>query len=109
MGFLQNMLENGDSNLQTKFGVHNTSNIFKIIEFKNHGINQPPDLPTLKAYPTPGVSGRFEIFPKMKGKDELEGTRSNFTPWLGDFEGLLQSPFRELGLPVQNQKSKCVP
>ena len=22
----------------------------------------------------------------MKGKDELEGTRSNFTPWLCDFE-----------------------
>ena len=24
--------------------------------------NPPPDLPTLKAYPTPGVGGRFEIF-----------------------------------------------
>ena len=47
----------------------------------------PPDLPTLKAYPTPGVGGRFEnFFAKMKGKDELEGTRSNFTPWLCDFE-----------------------
>ena len=22
----------------------------------------------------------------MKGKDELKGTRSNFTPWLRDFE-----------------------
>ena len=22
----------------------------------------PPDLPTLKAYPTPGVGGRFEFF-----------------------------------------------
>ena len=43
----------------------------------------PPDLPTLKAYPTPGVGGRFGI---LKGKDELEGTRSNFTPWLCDFE-----------------------
>ena len=34
--FLQNMLENGDSNLQTKFGVrvHITSNIFQIIQFK---------------------------------------------------------------------------
>ena len=29
--FLQNMLENGDSNLQTKFGVHITSNILKKI------------------------------------------------------------------------------
>ena len=28
----------GDSNLKTKFRVHITSNIFKIIQFKNHGI-----------------------------------------------------------------------
>ena len=67
------MLENGDSNLQTKFGVgvHITSNIFKIIQFKNHGIAptppphlptlKAPDLATLKAYPTPRVGGRFEI------------------------------------------------
>ena len=61
--FLQNMLENGHSNLQTKFGVHITSNIFKIIQFKIHGIAPtPPDLPTLKAYPTPGVGGRFKFF-----------------------------------------------
>ena len=82
------MLENCDSNLQSKFGVHITSNIFKIIQFKNHGIASTPHLPTLKAYPTPGVGGRFEIFffAKTKGKDELEGTRSNFTPWLRDFE-----------------------
>ena len=40
MEFLQNMLENGHSNLQTKFGVHITSNIFKIIQFKNH--HPPP-------------------------------------------------------------------
>ena len=47
----------------------------------------PPDLPTLKAYPTPGVGGKFRFFfAEMKGKDELEGTRSNFTPWLCDFE-----------------------
>ena len=56
------MLENGHSNLQTKFGVHITSNIFNEIQFKNHGIAQPPDLPTLKAYPPPGVGGRLEIF-----------------------------------------------
>ena len=30
MGFLLNMLENDDSNFKTKFGVHITSNIFKI-------------------------------------------------------------------------------
>ena len=82
--FLQNMLENGHSNLQTYHLKY-----FQNIQLKNHGIapNPPPDLPTLKAYPTPGIGGRFEIFfAKMKGKDELEGTRSNFTPWLCDLE-----------------------
>ena len=42
--FLQNMLANGNSNLQTKFGVRVTSNIFKIIQFKNHGIAPTPPL-----------------------------------------------------------------
>ena len=61
--FLQNMLENGYSILQTKFGVHITSNIFKIIQFKNHRIAPtPPDPPTLKTYPTPGVGGRLDFF-----------------------------------------------
>ena len=60
--FLQNLLENGHSNLQTKLLVHITSNIFEIIHFKNHGITPTPHLPTLKAYPTPGVGGRFEVF-----------------------------------------------
>ena len=60
--FAKKMLENGHSNLQTKLWVHITSNIFKIIHFKNHGIAPtPPDLPILKAYPTPGVGGRFGI------------------------------------------------
>ena len=54
---------------------------------KSRDRTNPPDLPTLKAYPTPGVGGRFGFFfAKMKGKDELEGTQSNFTPWLCDFE-----------------------
>ena len=56
------MLENGHSYLQTKFGVHITSNIFKTIQFKIAGSHEPPPLPTLKAYPTPGVGGRFEFF-----------------------------------------------
>ena len=42
----------------------------------------------------------------MKGKDELEGTRRNFTPWLRDFEhqgenclgGCCNPPLGELGL-----------
>ena len=61
MGVFAKYVRNGHFNLQTKFGVHITSNLFKIIQFKNHGI-APPHLQTLKAYPTPGVGGRFEIF-----------------------------------------------
>ena len=45
----------------------------------------------------------------MKGKDELEGTQSNFTPWLCDFEhqgenclGVVATPLTELGLTPQN-------
>ena len=53
--FLQNMLENGDSNLQTKFEVrvHITSNIFKIIQFKNHGIAPTPRPPDFESLPYP--------------------------------------------------------
>ena len=71
--FLQNMLENGHSNMKTKFRVHITSNIFKIIQFKNHGIAPtppPPDLPTLKAYLTPGVGGRFKMF-SLKWRERM--------------------------------------
>ena len=40
-----------------------------------------------KAYPNPRVGGRFKIvFAKMKRKDELEDTRSNFTSLLCIFE-----------------------
>ena len=62
--FLQNMLENSHSNLQTNLWVHITSNIFKISNSKITGSHQPPppDLPTLKAYPTAVVGGRFGIF-----------------------------------------------
>ena len=42
-----------------------------------------PDLPTLKAYPYLGLGGRFKIFSaKMKIKDELKDTQSNFSPLL---------------------------
>ena len=51
---LQNMLENSDSNLQTKFGVHITSNIFKIIHFKNHGIALTPTSQLWKLTLPPG-------------------------------------------------------
>ena len=63
--FLLNMLENDDSNLQTKFGMHITSNIFKIMHF---------------------FFFFFFFFAKVRGKDELKGTWSNFTPWLCIFE-----------------------
>ena len=44
---------------------------FQNIEFKNHGIAPtPPDLPTLKAYPTPGVGGRFGIF-SLKWRERM--------------------------------------
>ena len=62
MGFLQNMLENGHSNLQNKVW---SAYYFKY--FQNNPIKKsrdrtnPPDLPTLKAYPTPSVAGRFYI------------------------------------------------
>ena len=44
---------------------------FQNIQFKNHGIAPtPPDLPTLKAYPTPGVGGRFEFF-SLKWRERM--------------------------------------
>ena len=44
---------------------------FQNIQFKNQGIAPtPPDLPTLKAYPTPGVGGRFEIF-SLKWRERM--------------------------------------
>ena len=44
---------------------------FQNIQFKNHGIAPtPPDLPTLKAYPTPGVGGRFGIF-SLKWRERM--------------------------------------
>ena len=54
---LQNMLENGHSNLQTNFKYFQNNPVQKPGDRTN-----PPDLPTLKAYPTPGVGGRFGIF-----------------------------------------------
>ena len=69
--FLQNMLENGHSNLQTNLWVHITLKYFQNIQFKNHGIAPtPPYLPTLKAYPTPGVGGRFGIF-SLKWRERM--------------------------------------
>ena len=54
---------------------------------KSRDRTNPSDLPTLKTHPTPGQGDRFEFFfAKMRGKDELKGTRSNFIPWMWVFE-----------------------
>ena len=50
--------------------MHITSNIFKISNSKITGSHQPPHLPTLKAYPTPGVGGRFGIF-SLKWRERM--------------------------------------
>ena len=98
--------------------MHITSNIFKMIKFKNHGIAPtppPPDLPTLKAYPTPGVGGRFEIFSlKRRERMNLKVPRaillfgSAILSTRAKSVGGCNIPFGELGLRVQNYKSKCV-
>ena len=80
--------------------------MFKIIQFKHHGIAQPPDLPTLKAYPTPGVDGRFGIF-SLQWRERINLK----VPWAilphgctilstraKTVRGLLQPPLGELGL-----------
>ena len=37
---------------------------------KSRDRTDPPDFPTLKAYPTPGVGGRFEIF-SLKWRERM--------------------------------------
>ena len=83
LDFLLYMLESDHSNLQTNFWVHITSNIFRIIQFWNHGIAQPPWPPNFESLPYP--RGRWWVrhfFAKMRGKDELKGPRSNLPPFL---------------------------
>ena len=47
----------------------------------------PPWPPNFESLPYPRCRWLVRnVFAKMKGKDELEGTRSNFPPWLCDFE-----------------------
>ena len=68
---------------------------------------KPPPPPNFESLPFPRCRWQVRnFFAKMKGKDELEGTRSNFTPWLCDFEhqgencqgGWYNPPLGELGL-----------
>ena len=105
------MLENDDSKLQT--------NIWSAYHFKYFWNNPilksrdctnpppPPRLPNFESLPYPGEGSRFDFFflAKMRGKDELKATQSNFTPWVRVFEhrgenclGVLQLPIGELGL-----------
>ena len=67
---LQNMLENGHSNLQTNLWVHITSNIFKISNSKITGSHQPPWPPNFESLPYPGVGGRFGIY-SLKWRERM--------------------------------------
>ena len=87
---------------------------FQNIQFKNHGIAPtPPDLPTLKAYPTPRVGGRFGIF-SLKWRERMNlkvpgatlplgcailSTRARTVRGVGT-----TPPLRELGLKKQDAK-----
>ena len=57
------MLENDNSNIQTKFG---SAYHFKCFQnnpiLKSRDRTNPPDILTLTAYPTPGEGGRLGIF-----------------------------------------------
>ena len=68
--FLQNMLENGHSNLQTNLWVHITSNIFKISNSKIKGSHQPPWPPNFESLPYPQCRCRFEIF-SLKWRERM--------------------------------------
>ena len=119
-GFLQNMLGNGHSNLQTKLWVHITSNIFKISNSKITGSHQPPPyLPTLKAYPTPGVGGRFGIF-SLKWRERMNLKVPGATLPLGcailstrarTVRGLVQPPLRRTRVKLwksEDFKNHCL-
>ena len=71
--FLQNMLENGHSNSQQTCECISLQIFSKYPIQKSGDRTNPPDLPTLKAYPTPGVGGRFGIFsPKWRERMNLK-------------------------------------
>ena len=84
---------------------------------KSRDRTNPPDLPTLKAYPTPGVGGRFGIFSlKWRGRMNLKvplailplgctilSTRAKTVRGVGT------TPLGELGLTAHNwQKWKSI-
>ena len=56
-----------------------------ILKLRDH--TNPPDLPTLKAYPTPAEGGRFEIFSLKWGeKMNLKVPGAILSLWLRVFE-----------------------
>ena len=77
---------------------------------KSWDCNPPPThLPIWKAYPTPGVGGRFEIFfTKKKRKDELKYTRSNLTPFAVHFWAPGRKLFRGLLHPLRGTRLKTI-
>ena len=57
------MLENDDSKLQTKFEVHNHFKYFQNNQIlKSRDCTNPPDIPTLEAYPTLGKVVGSKLF-----------------------------------------------
>ena len=70
-GNRSHMLENGHSNLQTNLWGISLQIFSKYpIQKSRDRTTPPPDLPTLKAYPTPGVGGRFGIF-SLKWRERM--------------------------------------
>ena len=72
----------------------------------------PPDLPTLKAYPTPGVGGRFEIF-SLKLRERMNLKVPGAILPLGcailstraiTVKGVGTTPLRRTRVKKQNQK-----
>ena len=79
------------------------------------GCHQPPHLPTLKAYPTPGVDGKFGIF-SLKWRERMNLKVPGAILPLGcailstrakTVRGLLQPPLGELGLKLKMHVNSC--
>ena len=71
MGFFAKYVRKWQFKLANKLLSAYHFKYFQNIQFRNHGIAPtPPYLPTLKAYPTPGVGGRFEIF-SLKWRERM--------------------------------------
>ena len=78
-------------------------NTFENNQFlKSQDYTNPPPRPTnFESLPYPPEGVGLNFFAKMRGKDELKGTWSNFTPWLRVFGHQGENYLGELGLKVQ--------